>query len=174
MRMKIDVEALLKRDAEVAEALDEAWLRRELGEVMHAEAAGEGRVELRASRSKDKIQVDGRIAARFAVACARCLEPARIVMDEPFFMIFEPARPEDSLPEEVELTESDVCWDTYEGPELDLAPFVREQILLSVPMRPLCREDCTGIPYDRPPEDPEQPPGTDPRWKALANLKPTR
>ena len=33
----------------------------------------------------------------------------------------------------------------YSGKEIDLQPAVREQILLSVPPPPLCREDCKGL-----------------------------
>jgi uncharacterized protein len=35
--------------------------------------------------------------------------------------------------------------DTYQGKELNLAPAVREQILLSLPSAPLCSEDCKGL-----------------------------
>jgi len=35
--------------------------------------------------------------------------------------------------------------DRYAGKEIDLAPAVREQILLYIPPPPLCREDCLGL-----------------------------
>jgi len=35
--------------------------------------------------------------------------------------------------------------DTYAGKEIDLAPAVREQILLHIPPPPLCRDDCLGL-----------------------------
>jgi uncharacterized protein len=31
------------------------------------------------------------------------------------------------------------------GPSLDLAPVVREELILTVPLFPLCREDCAGL-----------------------------
>ncbi len=33
----------------------------------------------------------------------------------------------------------------YQGDYLDLAPMIREQVILAVPMQPLCREDCLGL-----------------------------
>ncbi|MGZ8421479.1 MAG: YceD family protein [Nitrospira sp.] len=33
----------------------------------------------------------------------------------------------------------------YQGDHLDLAPMVREQVILAAPMQPLCREDCLGL-----------------------------
>jgi uncharacterized protein len=33
----------------------------------------------------------------------------------------------------------------YAGDHLDLAPMVREQIILAAPMHPLCREECRGL-----------------------------
>lgn len=33
----------------------------------------------------------------------------------------------------------------FEGDQLDLAPMLREQTILSAPMQPLCQEDCRGL-----------------------------
>lgn len=33
----------------------------------------------------------------------------------------------------------------YQGDQLDLAPMLREQVILSSPMQPLCRADCRGL-----------------------------
>ncbi|GIW55233.1 MAG: hypothetical protein KatS3mg082_1637 [Nitrospiraceae bacterium] len=33
----------------------------------------------------------------------------------------------------------------YTGDEIDLAPMLREQVILAEPMQPLCREDCQGL-----------------------------
>ena len=175
MSLKIDVEGLLKADVEIDEPLDGAWMRRELAEFLHEAQGreGEGEVHLRASRTRDKVFVEGQIRARFAVPCGRCLEAAEVVLDEPFLMMFEPAVAVGELPPEKELTEADLHWDTYSGSDLDLAPFIREQLLLAVPMKPLCKPGCEGIPYSC--AEPDEPgPEDDPRWKALAKLVPTR
>ena len=33
----------------------------------------------------------------------------------------------------------------YEGDRLDLGEVIREQVLLGLPLKPLCREDCQGL-----------------------------
>jgi uncharacterized protein len=33
----------------------------------------------------------------------------------------------------------------YQGEEVDLSPLIREQVLLALVDRPLCREDCRGL-----------------------------
>ena len=172
--LKIDVERLSDEPEEIRTELDEAWFARELEGVVHAEQPGEGRVEFQVERmSGEKIQVTGRIQAKFAAVCGRCLEAAPVSVDEHYYMVFEPQGDVDGLPDEVELTEADLSWEGYQGDEIDLNPQVREQCLLAVPMRPLCREDCPGIAYDT--GAPEEPEGevVDPRWKALAKFKPT-
>lgn len=173
MSLMVDVEGLLKADVEIDETLDASWMRQALSDVLHEAQDGQGEVHLHVSRTRDKVIVEGQVGARFAVCCGRCLEPAQVVVDEPFLMVFEPAAKAGELPPEKELDEADLNWDTYTGPALDLTPFVREQFLLGVPMKPLCRPECDGIPYSAP--DPEESkPGEDPRWKVLANLEPTR
>jgi uncharacterized protein len=76
------------------------------------------------------------------------------------------------LPEE----EIDLVFDDASG-DVDLAAFIFDEILLSVPMKPLCSEECRGI---RVGGDPaisveylrQQPRQTvDPRWKALEKLR---
>lgn len=36
----------------------------------------------------------------------------------------------------------------FTGDELDIAPELREDLLISLPMKYICREDCPGIEYD--------------------------
>lgn len=33
----------------------------------------------------------------------------------------------------------------YQGDQVDLAPMLREHVILAAPMQPLCREDCAGL-----------------------------
>lgn len=71
--------------------------------------------------------------------CSRCLEPARVTLDIPLTVTFVAREPGD--PEEGD--DPDVVY--YDGAEIDIAPEVRDEILLGVPLSPLCREDCRGL-----------------------------
>ena len=54
-----------------------------------------------------------------------------------------PKRPAETAEHPLETEEDEVY--LYQGDHLDLAPMVREQVILAAPMRPLCREDCLGL-----------------------------
>src|SRR5690606_41706177 len=64
----------------------------------------------------------------------------------------------------------------YDGTEVDLAPAVREQILLTLPMSALCKDDCRGLCQVCGQDLNERECGcdrrvTDPRWAALRSVK---
>jgi uncharacterized protein len=44
-----------------------------------------------------------------------------------------------------ELRPEDLGLSYYSGDEINLDPLVREQVLLALPTRPLCAEDCRGL-----------------------------
>lgn len=71
--------------------------------------------------------------------CSRCLEPARVTLAAPLTVTFVTRTPGD--PEEA--GDPDVVY--YEGDELDIGTEVRDEILLGIPLSPLCREDCQGL-----------------------------
>lgn len=52
-----------------------------------------------------------------------------------------PVKPE---PEIQEAAEDDDRY-FYQGDHVELAPILREHVILAAPMRPLCREDCVGL-----------------------------
>jgi uncharacterized protein len=53
--------------------------------------------------------------------------------------------PPDTEKSELELFEEDMSVDFIMGGEIDLDEAVREQIYFSLPMKSLCREDCSGL-----------------------------
>ena len=64
----------------------------------------------------------------------------------------------------------------YLGQEIDLWPELREALLLSLPAKPVCREDCRGLCPQCGKKLGDQPCGCtkkemDPRWEKLVKLK---
>ena len=112
------------------------------------------------------ITVSGTVTAPWQGECRRCLEPVTGTIEATLSEVFE-AHP--------------VEGETYplEGDEVDLEPVVRDAILLSLPLAPLCRDDCAGPAPDELPValasdagDPEAAGAVpDPRWAALEQLK---
>lgn len=104
-------------------------------------------VRLEITRSQDDIYVRGTVSATLGLSCAACLGPARIEVSLPIKMVYVYAGPDaaedDDRDEDEALAEEDIG--EHDGHTLDLQPMIREQLILSVPMSPRCREGCKGL-----------------------------
>jgi uncharacterized protein len=68
--------------------------------------------------------------------CARCLESYPFTLGKDFTFVL---KPHNGAAEERELSEEDLSFGFYEGEEVDLAPLVREALILALPTKP-CAE----------------------------------
>ena len=92
----------------------------------------------------DHYLVDGRTSASGQVGCGRCLEPAKWQMESTFDL--EVALAEKApLDAELVLDEADLDVVFLEEPVLDLEDLAIEQVLLEMPIRVLCSEECAGL-----------------------------
>jgi uncharacterized protein len=103
-------------------------------------AAAEVRVDY--YRAGQELFFQGHIEGSVVGHCARCLEEYTFDIGKDFFVVLVPKA---ELPGEVALTDDDLDLSFYEGDHVDLSPLVREQIILALPTRPLCRDDCKGL-----------------------------
>ena len=127
-----------------------------------------------ASRKNGEVQLRGKISTRVEVACDRCHSEVSFPIETEFDVKYVSA--EDDSEEAAEVGEDDLNASVYEGDAIDADELVREQVLLSVPMRVLCKDECKGLcagcGSDLNDETCTcQPEEIDPRWAALANLK---
>jgi len=95
-------------------------------------------------RAGIRYVLEGRLSASLVLSCDRCLEPYRRELDLEF-RLFLAAHDPDSEHYELELSEDDMWVHFVKGNEVDLNDIVREQIYLSLPIKFLCREDCSGL-----------------------------
>lgn len=109
------------------------------------------------------------------LSCMRCLAPVPQRVEEDLTLLFvrETESTEDA---ELELSGEDLGLVHVDGEELELMPFLVEQLQLNVPMKPLCREACAGLCSECGANLNEGPCGceqerVDPRWQGLAALK---
>lgn len=122
----------------------------------------------------DEIRVGGHLAGSLEASCDRCAEPVSILVDTDFDLRYEPSENEPAESEHgITAREADTGF--YDGDGIELAGVVREQLLLLLPMRLLCSEDCKGIcpvcgQNRNKAECRCQTPRNDPRWEALAKL----
>ena len=87
--------------------------------------------ELTASLMEDAILVQGELRLALACDCVRCLKSFPVTLELPDFAAHLPLRGEDAV--------------TVTDDSVDLTPFLREDILLTLPQHPLCKPDCRGL-----------------------------
>jgi uncharacterized protein len=93
------------------------------------------------------ILVRGRLAGHLQLSCSRCLESLAALVATDFDLLLAPG-PAAALTEEEELSRTDLDLDYYTGQVVDLESLIREQIILMMPLKPLCDETCKGLcPY---------------------------
>jgi uncharacterized protein len=133
-------------------------------------------VEGRISRKGEQVRLRGRVKAGIEALCDRCLQPVSLPVEVEFDDRYVPAQTELELAEATELQADDLDLAFYEGETIEVGDIVREKILLALPTRLLCREDCKGLcptcgaDLNREACACERR-EVDPRWAALADLK---
>ena len=141
----IDIPRIPPEGLDLDESLDSAALHLE-GETEFRLATPLGigcRVDLVDGTT---VHVRGRLAGQVATECGRCLESYELPVGQELDLFYLPraqGRPQEQE-EEVELTDREVVVGYYDGERLDLGEVLREQIILGLPLKPLCRDDCRG------------------------------
>ncbi len=130
-------------------------------------------VRVRYSRSQMDLFFEGEVRGRGVGICGRCLEEFPLDVGQELSLVLTPAT---RLSGEIELAPGDLTQSFYEGTEIDLTPLMYEQIMLALPTRPLCGEECRGLcPQCGSNRNTGQcacvVDAGDPRWSALRNLK---
>jgi uncharacterized protein len=90
------------------------------------------------------IRIQGKLATRMESECARCLEPLTQDVRRDFDLLYRPLGT-DAGKDEMSITDAEAEISYYDGEGLLLDDVVREQILLAVPLKLTCREDCKGL-----------------------------
>lgn len=91
-----------------------------------------------------QVDVTGEIKGEIEIDCTRCLRPTDTELDVGFTAVY--VTPENYTEEkESELRATDLDVAIFEGDKIDLADLAREQIVLNLPTRFLCSEDCKGL-----------------------------
>ena len=143
--MKLRLEDITAEAKELSFAEPEAEINRILSQGPIREYQVENPIEVEVSyyRAGMDVFIDGHINATVGAACARCAEDFGVSSDRSFRYVMSPkaagfGNAPGAGPDDADLT-------VYEGDEIDLSPLVREQLMLSLPTRPLCRDDCRGL-----------------------------
>ena len=131
-------------------------------------------LDLRLESVLEGVLVSGTADLQISAECSRCLEPFdwREEFDLTELFRYPPTDAHGSIVEEED--ESEDPLPVLQDDLIDLAPVLRDAVVLDLPLAPLCREDCLGLCPDcgvRLEDDPQHVHETsDPRWAALAAL----
>jgi uncharacterized protein len=96
-------------------------------------------------------------------------------LESSFDLLYRPLKTVNA-PEEIEIKEADSEIGYYQGEGVLLEDVLKEQILLALPLKPLCKEDCRGLCVHCGKNRNAGDCGcteerSDPRWAALAGLR---
>jgi uncharacterized protein len=95
-------------------------------------------------RMKETVFIEGTAETVVEAPCCRCLEITRLPVKSSFKYTFAPP-PIQQQEEEWELTAEDLDSAYYEEDIIDLDNVIFEQIILQIPIKPLCAETCEGL-----------------------------
>lgn len=126
-------------------------------------------------RSGNEVFVEGHVETRAQLECDRCLKPVELPVSADFALEYITGADYASS-SNAALSEEELSVSVFDGEAIDVDEIVKEQILLALPARTLCREDCKGIcpecGIDRNMGQCNCAAGeVDPRWAALKNFK---
>lgn len=139
--------------------------------ILTQPATVSGRVRL----SGNAVSVQGHVETQAQTDCDRCLKPVQLPVNADFALEYIPGADYESG-SAAALSEEEMSVSVFDGESIDVDEIVKEQILLAVPARTLCQEECKGI-------CPEcgidlntgqcdcAASQVDPRWAALKNFK---
>ncbi len=118
---------------------------------------------------REGILVTGLARATGVAECSRCLDPTKVDLQADLQELYA------WNADEAEIDELGERGPHLEGEFLDLRPAIRDDLMLEMPIAPLCDDDCPGLCPQcgaKLADDPGHAhESTDPRWAALSALK---
>jgi uncharacterized protein len=123
----------------------------------------------------EDIRVLGTFSTTVEVRCARCVDPVPTKVGGEFDLLYRPLGV-DAGRDERSISEAETEIGYYSGDGIQLDDVLREQILLALPVKIVCREECRGfcagcgrnLNIEQCTCEDHSP---DPRWAALAEIK---
>jgi len=139
--MFLDVKDLAVRKMHIRKSYAPGSIDYGLNEVKQTEPL---EVNATAELLEGQIRVAGELQTKIEMVCARCLEPVIEEVHRNFDLFYQPLLK--GTTHEVErLKDDDTEIGFFEGEGLFLADVLKEQVLLSLPMKVICQSDCRGL-----------------------------
>ena len=142
--MRINVRDLELRPLRFVAELSQDELDFDLSDIVIRGRIG---IDLLVEKKGFDVRVRGTLQAQAELSCSRCLEPVIVPITSTFDQLYE-SNAAHPLSGEIALQEKDTDIAFFSGDTIEVSDIIREQVLLALPMKPICREDCKGLcPY---------------------------
>ncbi len=105
-------------------------------------------IRLGAKQMGEMVAVEGRVAATVRMNCNRCLIEFESVLRTGFTLTYIRRPPEEIEPAgdgDVELQAEKIGLIPFTAEQIDLLQDVQSEIVMAIPMRPICCETCKGL-----------------------------
>jgi uncharacterized protein len=144
--LQINITRLKETGLDLDLTLGKDWFGRWREEDPDLEFAGPGNLAVRVhlERHGHDILVRGHFEGSLQLNCSRCLTTFSFPVESDFDLLLAPA-PDRFTEAEEELSKADLDRDFYSGETVNLESIVREQVLLTLPLKPLCAVTGRGL-----------------------------
>ena len=95
------------------------------------------------TKTSGTVYIKGSFSALIDICCSRCLENTELSIGSDFAYTLIPAKAETR--EDLELNPELLEISYYQGDFIDLTHIICEQIILQIPIKVLCKEECKGL-----------------------------
>lgn len=91
------------------------------------------------------VEANGSFVSEWEALCDRCSDSVRVRMEKEFRTLFVPRDQGPAGAGDLELLPDDLDLGFYDGAGIEVVDIFREQVVLNLPAKVLCREECKGL-----------------------------
>jgi uncharacterized protein len=91
-----------------------------------------------------EIRIKGHLATSMEASCDRCLGAVEIPVSSNFDLFYRPMQ-SIAREEEIQIRDDEMEIGFYSGDGIELADVATEQVILSLPMKVICKTECRGL-----------------------------
>lgn len=141
MQLKVPFSEIPEHGVE-CEIKDSSWVPEE-----ELELIGPVAVHIRLTKKNDnRIELKGTLQATVLLQCDRCLKGYTFQIDSPMQLVVEVAEQgEHWKMQELEITAAELETISVKKPVAELGDLFRQQLLLAIPEKKICTEQCAGL-----------------------------
>lgn len=154
--MQVRIEEILDAGLNLTDPVPLSFLGEILPERQDFSVTSAANVALLLKKEQDRVHVKGSAVAPVHATCVRCLKEFDTELKADINVILfkaplnAPSDEEEAEPDEGEEVfarddAEDVGAGEFDGKVVEWGDLVREQLLLNLPMQPVCKEDCAGL-----------------------------